>query len=259
MLWKTNVGPFFERTRRKLSHAISDAFTYVYTKAVLKALELIEDEMGRGNDPEERWSDADRPAADLPEPELCDPAYCRVDRPPSCAVYELPTYGTNSVRVVGAEDESNPLGGVAQTWAPWVSEHDPWSSVGKIDTAIFRDREDRSVCPHVDHCAAMNGEYPDGAVVFRLPGLVAGLVVICLCCGKEAAVPAFDYPYFEVRLDGSELPRDDWDLWPNRKCIRVKKDLTSGGVSEGTSYLSVKTLPQLEGKGDIKISHIISL
>ena len=132
--------------------------------------------------------------------------------------------------------------------------------MGKTDTAIFRDREDKSVCYQDDQCAAMQGEYSDGAVVFRLPELVAGLVVICLCCGKEAAVPAFEYPYFEVRLDGKELLRDDWDLWPNRKCIRVKKDLERDDISpKGPSYLSVKTLPPLEGKGNIKISHVISL
>ena len=239
----------------------SDAFTYVYVKAILKALDLIEDEMRRGNDPEERWSESDRPDPDLPDPELCDPAYCQVDRPPSCAVYELPTYGNNSVRVVGAEDGDNPLRGEAQTWAPWRPDHhDPWGSVGKTDTAIFRDREDKSVCYQDDQCAAMQGEYSDGAVVFRLPELVAGLVVICLCCGKEAAVPAFEYPYFEVQLDGEELLRDDWDMWPNRKCIRVKKDLKSDDISpKGPSYLSVKTLPPLEGKGNIKISHVISL
>ncbi|EJK70681.1 hypothetical protein THAOC_07940, partial [Thalassiosira oceanica] len=178
----------------------SDAFTYVYTKAVLKALDLIEDETRRGNDPEVRWSGSRRPDPDLPDPELCDPSYCLVDRPPSCAVYELPSYGDGGVRAVGPDEPDNPLAGsgVPQTWSPWrPSDRDPWSSVGKADAAVFRGRDDRSACPHDDMCAAMMGGYEDGAVVFRLPELVAGLVVICLCCGKEAAAPAYEYPYLE--------------------------------------------------------------
>jgi len=57
----------------------SDAFTYVYTKALLIALDLIEKDMNDGNDPRDTWSASERPLllkTDLPEPRYCDPEYC---------------------------------------------------------------------------------------------------------------------------------------------------------------------------------------
>jgi len=70
----------------------SDAFSYVYAKAIHKALELIEKDINDGNDPRDKWSASDRPIMlkhDLPEPIHCDPLYCTIDDPPGCLNFEV--------------------------------------------------------------------------------------------------------------------------------------------------------------------------
>ena len=70
----------------------ADAFSYVYAKAILKALELIEQDMNDGNDPRDTWSASERPMMlkrDLPDPIVCDAEYCTVDEPPGCLNFEV--------------------------------------------------------------------------------------------------------------------------------------------------------------------------
>jgi hypothetical protein len=70
----------------------ADAFSYVYAKAIHKALELIEKDMNDGNDPRDKWSASERPMMlkrDLPEPLACDPLYCTLDDPPGCLNFEV--------------------------------------------------------------------------------------------------------------------------------------------------------------------------
>ena len=70
----------------------ADAFSYVYAKAILKALELIEQDMNDGNDPRDTWSASERPMMlkrDLPDPIVCDAEYCTVDDPPGCLNFEV--------------------------------------------------------------------------------------------------------------------------------------------------------------------------
>ena len=77
----------------------ADAFSYVYAKAIKKALGLIEKDMNDGNDPRDKWSASERPMMlkrDLPEPLVCDPLYCTVDDPPGCLNFEV----SNNVTVM---------------------------------------------------------------------------------------------------------------------------------------------------------------
>ena len=71
---------------------VSDVFSYVYAKAIHKALELIEKEINDGKDPQEKWSASNRPLLlkrDLPEPIECEPEYCTVDEAPGCLNFEV--------------------------------------------------------------------------------------------------------------------------------------------------------------------------
>lgn len=163
----------------------SDAFTYVYTQALLKALDLIEKDMNDGKDPREEWSASERPLLlkkDLPEPKVCDPEYCVVDEVPGCLNYELPTFGFWGPRVEDPDDDLNPYRGENQKWKVWHQPNDIWYMVGKQDMAIFRDRDDKEICRHSDACGGISAQKAeDGMVVFRLPKMEVGLVVICAC------------------------------------------------------------------------------
>jgi hypothetical protein len=166
----------------------SDAFTYVYTNALLKALDLIEKDFVDDNDPRNKWSASERPLlmkGDLPEPQFCDPEYCVVDEAPRCLNYELPTFGQWGARVEDPNDDLNPYAGENQNWNVWHENNDIWKMVAKADIAFFKDREDKEICRHLDACGGISAQKAeDGMVVFRLPKMEVGLVVICGCCGK---------------------------------------------------------------------------
>jgi hypothetical protein len=206
----------------------SDAFTYVYTHALLKALDLIEkDVVDDGNDPRDTWSASNRPLlmkGDLPEPQFCDPEYCVVDEVPGCLNYELPTFGRWGARVEDPSDDLNPYAGENQNW-----------SAQKAD---------------------------DGMVVFRLPKMEVGLVVICGCCGKKAGESLFiNNENIEISYNTVPINRSEWEIWPNAKCVRVLKRFpTSGRESEtptGHHYLAVKVLNDMGVT--VRISHVITL
>ena len=161
----------------------SDAFTYVYTHALLKALDLIEKEMNDGNDVREKWSSSERPLLmknDLPEPKYCDELYCVVDEVPGCLNYELPTFGNWGPRVEDPDDDLNPYpAGETQKWSVWQEDNNLWKMVGKVDTAIFKDRDDKEQCRHLDACGGISAQKKDdGMVVFRLPKVS----FVCFSC-----------------------------------------------------------------------------
>lgn len=99
-------------------------------------------------------------------------------------------------------------------------------------------------------------------VVFRLPKMEVGLVVVCACCGKQAGEELLmnnldiDILYNTVPID-----RKEWDFSPNDKCVRILKRFpTSGRVSEtptGHAYLGVKVLKDMAKV--VRLSHIITL
>mmetsp|Transcript_19651 Transcript_19651/g.42702 ORF Transcript_19651/g.42702 Transcript_19651/m.42702 type:complete len:259 (-) Transcript_19651:155-931(-) len=244
----------------------SDAFTYVYTQALLKALDLIEIDINAGNDPRDTWSASERPLLmknDLPEPKFCDPEYCVVDEAPGCLNYELPTFGNWGARVEDPDDDLNPYAGQTQNWNIWHQDNNLWYGVGKEDMAVFKDREDREICRHLDACGGISAQKADdGMVVFRLPKMEVGLVVICGCCGKAVGETQFvNNANIEISYNTVPLDRKDWDIWPNGKCVRVLRRFpTSGRQSEtptGHAYLGIKVLKDMGQP--VRISHVITL
>ncbi|KAL3817615.1 hypothetical protein ACHAXA_006504 [Cyclostephanos tholiformis] len=244
----------------------SDAFTYVYTNALLKALDLIEKDFVDDNDPRNKWSASERPLlmkGDLPEPQFCDPEYCVVDEAPRCLNYELPTFGQWGARVEDPNDDLNPYAGENQNWNVWHENNDIWKMVAKADIAFFKDREDKEICRHLDACGGISAQKAeDGMVVFRLPKMEVGLVVICGCCGKGVGETLFlNNENIEISYNTVPINRSSWEIWPNAKCVRVLKRFpTSGRESEtptGHHYLAVKVLNDMSIT--VRISHVITL
>ncbi len=244
----------------------SDAFTYVYTKALLEALRLIEMYFDDGEDPREIWSENSRPILlkeDLPQPLHCDPEYCVVDEAPGCLNYEAPTYGFWGARVEDPNDDLNPHKGEVQNWSVWQQSNSLLYMVGKQDIAVFSEREDIEMCRHLDACGGISGKTKDdGMVVFRLPKMEVGLVVICGCCGKKVAEEFFvNNQNIEIRYNTVLLDPKTFDIWPNAKCVRLlKKFPTQGRESEtptGHAYLSLKVIEDM--KNPVRISHVITI
>lgn len=244
----------------------SDAFAYVYTTALLKALSLIEAEMKEGRDPRLKWSASERPILmkqDLPDPIFCDPEYCVVDEPPECLNYEKPTYGNWGARVEEPDGDLNPHKGEVQDWSVWTADNNLWYMVGKQDTAIFKTREDQEMCRHLDACGGITAKTANhGSVVFRLPKMEVGLLVICGCCGKKVGEEMLlNNPKLEFKYNGELLDKKEFDVWPHAKCIRLLKRFpTQGAMAEtptGHAYLSIKVLEDMAK--EVKISHIITL
>jgi len=245
---------------------LSDAFAYVYSKAMLVALNLVEEHMTMGQDPREIWASSKRKILlkkSLPEPKFCEPRYCVVDDAPGCLNYEKPTYGNWGARVEGPDDNLNPHKGEIQNWMVWHEESDFWTGVGKQDTAIFQDRDDKEICRHLDQCGGISATSPDnGMVVFRLPKMEVGLVAICGCCGKDIGEEMFlQNQHIEIKYNGVVLNRTKWDIFPTGKCVRLLEKFPTEGAATmtptGHAYLSIKALEGLWKP--VRISHVITL
>mmetsp|Transcript_24472 Transcript_24472/g.35047 ORF Transcript_24472/g.35047 Transcript_24472/m.35047 type:complete len:140 (+) Transcript_24472:12-431(+) len=136
--------------------------------------------------------------------------------------------------------------------------------VGKQDTALFKKREDSEMCRHLDACGGISArKKEDGMVVFRLPKMEVGLVVICGCCGKNVGEAMFiENESLEISFNTVPLNKTTFDVWPNKKCVRLlKKFPTSGRESEtptGHHYLALKLLEDQQG-ADVRISHVFTI
>ena len=255
----------------------SDAFAYVYISGLLLALDIIEEDMDSGANVFERWFDTsagrrvldveeeDRQAGQrqllqlprlekMPDPHFCHPLYCNTPHPPSCLNYELPTFGPAGI----------PVDSVTDDWSLW---HEPnkWNyMVGKVDIAIFKKKNDPEwfeKCTHLDACGGMTTSGKGtGKIVYDLPveQMTAGLVVICVCCGKkisESMVLNNDNMVF--KLNDRVLDKKDMDLYPVDKCVRLLKGFEEDGYEkEEKMLLSVEVLG---GETEVKISHVIVL
>jgi hypothetical protein len=145
----------------------------IYSKAILVALDIIEEIIAEGHDPSLIWDASKRKIVSkrsLPDPMHCDPEYCVVDEAPGCINYELPTYGVRGPRVEDPNDDLNPFKGELQNWEVWYEPRDFWHLVAKEDVVYFQDREDKEICKHLDNCAGISATSAEnGMIVFRLP------------------------------------------------------------------------------------------
>ena len=243
---------------------VSDTFSYTYSQALIRALDLIESDLKNGIDPAEKWTASKRKIhikSSLPPPKFCDPLYCVVDEAPGCINFEKPTYGWWGARVEDPDDNLNPHKGEVQNWEVWHKDEDLWRGVSKQDQVFFENRDDKEICRHLDACGGISATSKDsGSVVFRLPKQEVGLVVICGCCGKEVGTDMIlNNTNIEISYNGQVLDRNGWDLYPNKKCVRLMKQFDANSATATTShnYLKVKALENLSDT--VRISHMITL
>lgn len=260
----------------------ADAFAYLYTMGLMKALEIIEEDMMAGVNVLDRWFDTRRretsslsssssldgrqllqlPQSSLPEPLFCDPLYCTVPHPPSCLNYELPTFGTSEISV---RSQSN--------WTVW-HEDNPWSNmVGKVDTAIIKalhDPEWEKKCTHLDACGGISpSSSTTGTLVqdfptltYELPSskMTAGLIFICGYPGNKADSAFIQNPSVSFTLNGKVLDKRRMDVYPNSKakCIRLLRQFGDDGhEKEDTMLLSIEVSDA--NYTMVSISHVVVL
>ena len=260
----------------------ADAFSYVYTMGLMKALDIIEEDMTAGVNVLDRWFDTRRretssssstldgrqllqlPRSSLPEPLFCDPLYCTVPHPPSCLNYELPTFGTSEISV---RSQSN--------WTVW-HEDNPWSNmVGKVDTAIIKalhDPEWEKKCTHLDACGGISPsddsrgtgtlarDFP--TLTYELPSskMTAGLIFICGYPGNKADSAFIQNPAVSFTLNGKILNKRRMDVYPNSKakCIRLLRQFGDDGhEKEDTMLLSIEVSDASYTM--VSISHVVVL
>jgi hypothetical protein len=246
---------------------VADSFSYLYAKAILEALELIEGDLNSDKDPLDTWSAKKRHVllkTSLPEPKICDPLYCVVDEAPTCINYERPTYGWWGAKVEDPNSNFNPHKGDVQNWEIWLDgqEKDLWHMVPKQDQAFFEDRDDKEICRHLDACGGISATSKEsGTVVFKLPKQEVGLVVVCGCCGKDVATKMFlNNADIEIKYNGQTLDPKTWDVYPNEKCVRLLKNFgvaPAAAAPTGHNYLAIKALDNMTEP--VRISHLITL
>ena len=257
----------------------ADAFSYVYTMGLMKALDIIEEDITAGVNVLDRWFDTRRretslsssdgrqllqlPRSSLPEPLFCDPLYCTVPHPPSCLNYELPTFGTSEISV---RSQLN--------WTVW-HEDNPWSNmVGKVDTAIIKalhDPEWEKKCTHLDACGGISpsDDSTTGRLTYELPTLTyelpsskmtAGLIFICGYPGNKADEMYIQNPSVSFTLNGKVLDKKRMDVYPNSKakCIRLMRQFGDDGhKKEDTMLLSIVVSDA--NYTMVSISHVVVL
>lgn len=267
----------------------SDAFAYVYVSGLLKALDIIEEDMNANINVLDRWFDTKRKLysmeeqykgktrtslsepsvhhqlrsmalpslGDMPKPLFCDPLYCSTPQPPSCLSYEKPTYGIPGIAV--------------QSQGRWqvVQESHHWfDNIGKVDHAIVQAQHDpawRQKCAHVDACGGMRAPAATGGTLtFALPSssMTAGLVFVCGTPNgvKRVVLHAFlENPHVIFKLNGRILDKSQMDPYPNpKKCLRVLKHFGEAGYQKEDTMLL--TLEVGDGSDStVEVSQVVVL
>ena len=196
--------------------AVADAFAHYYARAMVRAVERLEQSKARTVGPIS--------AATLGAPYTCDVEMCSIPAPPSCVYFERPAYGEAQVRM---EPTSS--------WEQWVA---PPSS------QIPAEEQSMPECAHFDHCGSMKPKTPVSSdwITFTIPaGLTLGRVFLCCCCGQKCVQAAFYDTAAEFMIDGALLPSAQFETWPvnhgrpengdfGGKCLKIQDRWGSGGV-----------------------------
>ena len=244
---------------------IADTYSYIYSRAILVALDVIENQISNKVDPGGIWTERPIMLKDsLPSPRYCDPLYCVVSDPPKCLKYSTPKYGQWGARVEDPDDDLNPHKGELQRW---TIHEDNSSIIGrwpKSDRAFFKKRNEIDLCNHKWSCNGITAATNDsGSVVFRLPSSEVGLVVICgIGEGNIGKKMFISNTGIEIKYNGQALNRSSFDVWPHNKCVRLLKRFTSSSAvsKTGHEYLAIKILNNLtEREEPFGISHVITL
>ena len=182
------------------------------------------------------------------------------EEPPGCLQVEVSTFGKAQIKVSdNVLDTLNPFKDQVlkvgsdenKAWRMWNAEPN-WQMVP---------REERSMgemCLPPDHCASYLSPQEEGTLtpmVFRLPKMDIGLIVVCFGKGDSATkmLEAGVASYFDANFDGSQLDPAKYKQFPNGKCLSLQDEF-NGPVHDtnGHLYLSIVA------KKSIAISQVIA-
>lgn len=196
-------------------------------------------------------------ADELPKPVYCNPKLCQVDSAPGCLNLEEPTYGWHQVSIVPVDDTLSPYKGQIK---------DPnaggWSLIKTRPSGQLIPKREKSMpeCQHLDSCGFVQAGGPSqGWVVFKLPKMTVGMVVVCGCCGKHIAHNMFlANPHLQVQFDGKDLSNSTWAQWPNGKCARLLNTFPAN-VNDNGGHLYLAFRIASVGGPKVGISHVIAM
>jgi len=246
---------------------IADTYSYIYSRAILVALDVIESQISNYNrlEPGGKWTERPIVLKDsLPTPKYCNPLYCVVGGPPKCLKYSIPKYGQWGARVEDVDDDLNPHKGELQRWTVYEDNSSIIGLYPKEDRAFFKNRNETHRCEHKWSCNGIIAQTNDsGSVVFRLPSSEVGLVVICgMGKGNIGNEMFISNTGIEIKYNGQVLNSSTFDVWPHNKCVRLLKKFTSSSAvaKTGHEYLAIKILNLTEDREEpFGISHVITL
>ena len=240
---------------------VSDMFALMHMDSVLTAIDMIkamEKTKGRAALVSD-FSFFEKPimADDLPPPVFCDPKLCKVEDPPGCLNLEKPTYGWHQVSIVPVDDKLSPYSGKIK--APGSGG---WTIVTTRPSGHLIPKREKSLseCQHLDSCGFVQAASPSqGWVVFKLPKMTLGMVVVCGCCGKHIAENMFlNNAHLQVQFDGKDLTNKTWTKWPNGKCARLLTNFPAE-VNDSGGHLYLAFRIASDGGPKVGISHVIAM
>jgi len=201
-------------------------------------------------------------ADDLIQPLFADPEIGILESPPGCLNLEKPTYGYHQVSIVPPGDTLNPYAGqiLGETNGGWTMFY----NANEAHRLIPKAERNFKYCWHLDSCGAVTSESSNtGWLVFKLPKMTKGKVILCGCCtaSKEPAKDMFlENEDVEITFDGKVLDRSTFKQFPTKKCVQIlgqfPPDMNDSG---GHLYVGIRMLkPHVAATRVVRISHIIA-
>eukprot|EP00466_Bigelowiella_natans_P018818 jgi/Bigna1/81206/fgenesh1_pg.78_\ len=202
---------------------VSDAFSYHYTYALLRAVEKItqflNENAGDKSKLSGRWPRGKRVLTieELPKPRYCPEELCSQEEPPGCSNWEVPTYGRGQIRVLEPRDSMNPFKDEAlptdRGWQHWEA--------GKRQL-IPKEERNREGCEHLDVCAGLQGDVESGLLTFRLPRMTVGRVMVCSPDGKQAGEKLIQDVEFRIEKEIISNPQQARANRTSRTCMSAR-------------------------------------
>jgi hypothetical protein len=203
-----------------LYQTTADAIAYNLSDALLRAVEMIENERY----PTVRWPRRPRMISlrALPKLTACPEEWCGSEVP-RCLVYEKPTFGPQFFRRLDPGEKANRHRALAR---PGDSEWVYWEQ-GDLLRAVPKAERAMPECAHPARCAGLVTPKSEqaGWLTFDLPNLRLGFVAVCCSrkkCGEEMLEAGAEF------LLNGEPPTPAPRLHRNRKCVEVQSRFEPG-------------------------------
>jgi len=178
-----------------------------------------------------------------------------LEEAPGCLQLEQMTFGR--AQVVLSDDPGDVLNPYASRVRKLGSSPSAWSRFveGPNWNLVPREFRSRKDCVAPDKCSYFvePADGSDTPLVFRLPKMEVGLVVVC-GFGKDGGKALIDEAV-AVEFDGEPLPVAGYSLFPDPKCAAVQS-AWSGTVRNAHGHLYLAIMPKAGVK--LKVSEVIT-